>query len=160
LSVVLNLPSPNASSFSPSTTFQLPSPEDVHGYPNTSPAGTPYSPFETIAALVQSPEGGPRTRLLTWSTAPLAAENDGDTFVVSMMNLPRSWHCGTKVFSSQARSVMTLVAGLPLILALVKSGNCVLEWLPQMVPQVTAALGTPALVASAETARLWSSRVI
>ena len=67
---------------------------------------------------------------------------------------------GTKVLSSHARSVMTLVAGLPLILALVKSGYCVFEWLPQMVMQVTASLPTPAFIASAETARLWSSRVI
>src|SRR5581483_8249208 len=104
-----------------------------------------------MAALVQSPAGVPRTRLLTWSMAPLAAEIDDDTFVVSMMNLPRSWQAGTKLFSSQARSVMTLVAGLPLILALVKSGNCVFEWLPQMVTQVTAELGTPALAASAAT---------
>jgi hypothetical protein len=39
---------------------------------------------------------------------------------------------------------MTAVAGFPLIFALVKSGNCVFEWLPQIVTQVTAALGTPA----------------
>ena len=50
-----------------------------------------------------------------------------------MTAAPRFWHCGTNVFSSQARSVMTSVAGLPLILALVKSGYCVFEWLPQMV---------------------------
>src|SRR4029450_167147 len=92
--------------------------------------------------------------------APFAAENDDDTFVVSMMNLPRSWLAGTNVLSSQERSVMTLVAGLPLILALVKSGYCVFEWLPQMVTFVTPSFGTPAFFASAATARLWSSRVI
>ena len=69
--------------------------------------------------------------------APFAAENDDDTFVVSIMNLPRSCVCGTKVFSSQPRSVITLVAGLPPIFALVKSGNCVFEWFPQMVMHVT-----------------------
>ena len=44
---------------------------------------------------------------------------------------------------------MTSVAGLPLILALVKSGYCVLLWLPQMVMQVTSALATPAFLARA-----------
>src|SRR5579883_616128 len=92
--------------------------------------------------------------------APFAAEKDDETFVVSMMNFPRSCVCGTKVFSSHARSVMTLVAGLPPIFALVKSGYCVLEWLPQIVTQVTASFVTPAFAASAETARLWSSRVM
>src|ERR1700722_13317578 len=92
--------------------------------------------------------------------APLAAENEEETLVVSMMNLPRSWHWGTKLFSSHSRSVSSVMADLPLILALVKSGNCVLEWFPQMVMQVTASLGTPAFMASAETARLWSRRVM
>src|SRR5439155_22801105 len=62
--------------------------------------------------------------------------------------------------SSQPRSVMTSATGLPLILAFVKSGYCVFEWLPQMVTHVTASLATPAFFASAATARLWSSRVI
>src|SRR5438105_5696334 len=77
-----------------------------------------------------------------------------------MTAAPRFWHCGTKVFSSQLRSVMTSVAGRPLTFALVKSGYCVLLWLPQMVRHVTASLPTPALRASADTARLWSRRVI
>ena len=55
---------------------------------------------------------------------------------------------------------MTSVAGLPLTRALVKSGYCVLEWLPQMVIRVTASLGTPAFLARAATARLWSRRVM
>src|SRR4029450_4318413 len=92
--------------------------------------------------------------------APFAAENDDDTFVVSMMNLPRSWLAGTNVLSSQERSVMTLVAGLPLILALVKSGYCEFEWFPQMVMHVTASLPTPAVIARAAIARLWSRRVM
>ena len=66
-----------------------------------------------------------------------------------MTAAPRFWHCGTNVFSSQVRSVMTSVAGLPLILALVKSGYCVLLWLPQMVTQVTSSLATPAFFARA-----------
>src|SRR5262249_57609258 len=88
------------------------------------------------------------------------AEKEDDTLVVSMMNLPRSWLAGTNVLSSQARSVMSSVAGLPLIFALVKSGYCVFEWLPQMVTQVTAAFDTAAFMARAEMARLWSRRVI
>src|SRR5438045_2369682 len=92
--------------------------------------------------------------------APLAAENDDETFVVSMMNLPRSWLAGTNVLSSHARSVIVSVTGLPLIFAFVKSGNCVFEWLPQMVMHVTAEFGTPAFSAIAEIARLWSRRVM
>src|SRR5262245_56563823 len=92
--------------------------------------------------------------------APLAAENDEETFVVSMMNFPRSWQPGTKVLSNQVRSGITPVAGLPLIFALVKSGYCVFEWFPQIVMHVTASLPTPAFIASADTARLWSRRVI
>src|SRR3954447_6551428 len=73
---------------------------------------------------------------------------------------PRVWIIDTNVFSSQARSVITSVAGLPLIRALVKSGYWVLLWLPQMVMQVTSALATPAFLARAVRARLWSSRVM
>src|SRR5207253_2890336 len=89
-----------------------------------------------------------------------AAENALDRPRLSMTALPRSWQPLTNDVSSQARSVMTSVATLPLILALVKSGYWVLEWLPQMVMQVTAPLPTFAFFASAPTARLWSSRVI
>ena len=49
---------------------------------------------------------------------------------------------------------------LPLIFALVKSGYCVLLWLPQMVTQVTSSSLTPAFLARALRARLWSSRVM
>src|SRR5215475_3790224 len=77
-----------------------------------------------------------------------------------MTALPRSWQPLTNDVSSQLRSLMTSVAALPLILALVKSGYCVLEWLPQMVMQVTSPLPTPAFFARAATARLWSRRVI
>src|SRR3954447_5311434 len=102
-----------------------------------------------MAELVQSPAGTPRSHDLTWSIAPLAAENAELRPRLLMTALPRSWHAGTKVFSSHARSVMTLVAGLPPIFAFVKSGYCVFEWLPQMVTFVTASFGTPAFFASA-----------
>src|SRR6266567_7013638 len=92
--------------------------------------------------------------------APFAADSAEDAPRALITAAPRFWHCGTKVFSSQARSVMTSVAGLPLILALVKSGYCVLEWLPQMVTLVTSSQPTPAFLARAARARLWSSRVI
>src|SRR5262249_49604118 len=117
-------------------------------------------PSDTSAALVQSFAEVAVSRLLTWSMAPFAAENALDSPRLLITALPRSWHWGTKAVSSQVRSVMTCVAGLPLIFALVKSGCCVFEWLPQMVTQVTASLGTPAFLARAATARLWSSRVI
>src|SRR5690242_1347621 len=73
---------------------------------------------------------------------------------------PRVWIIGTNVVSSQARSVITSGAGLPLIFALVKSGYWVLLWLPQMVTQVTSPALTPAFLARALRALLWSSRVI
>src|SRR5262245_31470926 len=92
--------------------------------------------------------------------APLAADRAELTPRALITAAPRFWHCGTKVFSSQLRSVMTSVAGRPLILALVKSGNCVLLWLPQMVTHVTSALAAPAFLARALRARLWSSRVM
>src|SRR5207302_4346429 len=37
---------------------------------------------------------------------------------------------------------------------------CELEWLPQMVTQVTSSQPTPAFFARASRARLWSSRVM
>src|SRR5260370_22249655 len=77
-----------------------------------------------------------------------------------MAAAPRFCTCGTKVVSSPVRSVMTSGAGLPLIRALVKSGYCVLEGLPQMVTLVTSSQPTPAFLARAARARLWSSRVI
>src|SRR5579859_5074216 len=92
--------------------------------------------------------------------APLAADRAELDPRALITAAPRFWHCGTKVFSSQARSVMTSVAGFPLILALVKSGYCVLLWLPQMVTWVTSSLATPAFLARAVRARLWSRRVM
>src|SRR5205823_9229132 len=107
-----------------------------------------------VAALIQSSAGVALSRLLRWSIAPLAAENAEDKPRFSITVLPRSWHCLTNVPSSQPRSAITSVADLPLILALVKSGNCVFEWLPQMVMHVTASFGTLAFLARAATARL------
>src|SRR5438309_11804647 len=112
------------------------------------------------AALTQSFDGVAVNKLLTWSRAPLAADRAELEPRALMTAAPRFWHCGTKVFSSQFRSVITSVAGFPLTLALVKSGYCVLLWLPQMVTWVTSSLATPAFFARALRARLWSSRVI
>src|SRR5262249_23525374 len=121
---------------------------------------TPYSPFDTVPMLTQSSLGVGCTRLLTWSMAPLAADTAELLPRALITAAPRVWFVGTKVFSSHARSVMTSVAGRPLIRALVKSGYCVLLWLPQMVTRVTSLLPTPAFFASAVRARLWSSLVI
>src|SRR5437868_14358522 len=104
--------------------------------------------------LTQSFAGVGRSRLLTWSRAPLAADSAELLPRALMTAAPRFWHCGTNVFSSQFRSVITSVAGRPLIFALVKSGYCVLLWLPQMVTQVTSSLATPAFFARAGRARL------
>src|SRR4051812_10186640 len=112
------------------------------------------------AALTQSLAGVGCSRLLTWSSAPLAADSAELEPRALMTAAPRFWHCGTNVFSSQARSVITSVAGRPRILALVKSGYCVLLWLPQIVMHVTSALAAPAFFARAVRARLWSSRVM
>src|SRR5438094_8427086 len=117
-------------------------------------AGTPYSPFDTVAMLTQSFAGVTLSRLLRWSMAPLAADRAEDAPRALITAAPRFWHCGTNVFSSQARSVMTSVAGRPLIRAFVKSGNCVLEWLPQIVTWVTSSSATPAFLARALRARL------
>src|SRR5437868_12064100 len=112
------------------------------------------------AALTQSLAGVGCSMLLTWSRAPLAADRAELEPRALMTAAPRFWHCGKKVLSSQARSVMTSVAGRPLILALVKSGYCVLLWLPQMVTWVTSPLLTPAFFVRALRARLWSRRVM
>ena len=77
-----------------------------------------------------------------------------------MTAAPRFWHCGTKVFSSQVRSVMTSVAGLPLILALVKSGILRVAVVAPDGHLVTSSLATPAFLARALRARLWSRRVM
>src|SRR5215471_3503463 len=99
--------------------------------------------------LTQSFADVPLTRLLTWSMAPFAADSADDSPRALMIAAPRFWHPGTNVLSSHARSVMTSGAGRPLIFALVKSGYCVLEWLPQMVTPVTASLPTLAFFAKA-----------
>src|SRR6266852_8767293 len=112
------------------------------------------------AELAQSFADVPDSHVLTWSSAPFAADRAELEPRLSMTAAPRFWHCGTKTVSSQLRSVMTSVAGRPLILALVKSGYCVLLWLPQMVSWVTSSLATPAFLARALRARLWSRRVI
>src|SRR5262249_30206603 len=123
-------------------------------------AGTPYSPFETVAALTQSPAGVACSQLRAWSSAPFAADIAELLPRALITAAPRFWHCGTDTVSIPARSVITSGAGRPLIFAFVKSGYCVLEWLPQMVTHVTAPLLTPAFFARAERARLWSSRVM
>src|SRR5262245_30294939 len=110
--------------------------------------------------LTQSPAGVGLSRLLTWSMAPVAAETAEREPRALITAAPRVWIIGPTVLSSQPRSVMTSVAGRPWILALVKSGYWVLEWLPQMVTLVTRALATPAFFARAVRARLWSRRVM
>ncbi len=55
---------------------------------------------------------------------------------------------------------MTSAAGLPAIVALVKSANIVGEWLPKMMMSSTSVRATPAFCASWACARFWSSRVI
>src|SRR5262245_48571416 len=107
-----------------------------------------------MAALNQSPGGVGVSRLLMWSMAPLAAEKAELALRAAITAAPRFCTAGTNVLSSHARSVITSVARRPLIFALVKSGNWVLLWLPQMVTQVTASSGTPAFLASMVRARL------
>src|SRR6516162_5281695 len=104
--------------------------------------------------LTQSSAGVGRSRLLTWSMAPLAADSADDSPRALMIAAPRFWHCGRNVSSSHLRSVTTSVAGRPLTLAFVKSGYCVLLWLPQIVTWVTSSLATPAFFANALRARL------
>src|SRR5262245_17417755 len=94
-----------------------------------------------------------------WSTVPLAALHALDEPRALITAAPRVCTIGTNFSSSHARSVITSVAFLPLITALVKSGYCVAEWLPQIVTFFTASLPTPAFFARALRARLWSSRV-
>src|SRR5438270_14096299 len=99
------------------------------------------------AALTQSLAGVGWSKLLTWSRAPLAADRAELEPRALITAAPRFWHCGTKTFSSQLRSVMTSVSGRPLVLAFVKSGYCVLLWLPAIVIWVTSSLATPAFFA-------------
>src|SRR5262245_58100525 len=106
------------------------------------------------AELGQSLAGVGCSQLLTWSRAPLAADMAELEPRALMAAATAFWQCGTKVASSQARSVMTSVASLPFMRALVKSGYCVLLWLPQMVTWVTSSLATPAFLARALRARL------
>src|SRR4051812_7998427 len=112
------------------------------------------------AELVQSPPVVPLIQVFTWSIAPFAADRALDSPRALITAAPRGCTAGTNVCSSHARSVTDSVAGLPLTFALVKSGYWVFEWLPQMVMHDTAPFGTPAFLARAATARLWSSRVI
>src|SRR5437763_12789264 len=105
------------------------------------------------AELVQSPPGVPLIHVLTWSIDPFAADRALDSPRALMTAAPRVCTAGTNVCSSHARSVTDAVAGLLLILALVKSGYWVFEWFPQMVMHETAPFGTPAFLARAATAR-------
>src|SRR5215213_6681597 len=100
------------------------------------------------AALVQSPPVVPLSHVFTWSMAPLAADRALDSPRALITAAPRVCTIGTNVCSSQARSVMLSVAGLPLIRAFAKSGYWVFEWFPQMVTFDTAPFGTPAFLAS------------
>ena len=65
------------------------------------------------------------------------------------MNSSRYQACGTRVS-----------AGAPATVACARSGNCVAEWLPQIVTPRISVTGTCAFAASCARARLWSSRVI
>src|SRR5215475_2832712 len=96
----------------------------------------------------------------TLSTTALAALAALDAPRALMMAAPR---CCTELMNSplsHASSLMTSVTGLPLILACLKSGYCVEEWLPQTARLVTAVMSTPAFFASWDLARFSSRRVI
>ena len=69
-------------------------------------------------------------RSRTWSIAALAAEAADDRPRAAMIAAPRLPTVGRNSFSSQASSPMTSRAGLPPIVAWVKSANIVGEWLP------------------------------
>src|SRR5947199_6413509 len=104
----------------------MPLPVTAAGVANPQPGGDPDLPLEAARAPAQSLAGVACSRLLTWSKAPLPADTAELEPRALMTAAPRFWHCGTKVFSSHGRSVMTSVAGRPLIFAFVKSGYCVL----------------------------------
>ena len=61
---------------------------------------------------------------------------------------PRFWTVGKKVVLNQSASLITSAAIFPLIVAWAASGNCVDEWLPQMMTFFTLATSVPALLAS------------
>src|SRR5215469_7615525 len=96
----------------------------------------------------------------TLSTTALAALAALEAPRALIIAAPRCWTVEINSPLSQASSLMTSVADLPLTLALVKSGYWVAEWLPQMVMLVTAVTSTPAFLASWALARFSSRRVM
>ncbi len=119
-----------------------------------SPSGTPYSPRETTPADVQPRAGSvPRTQSRTWSSAAWAADATDEEPRTSMISAPRLATRGTNTSSSHGStasappSTSASASGTAIrapgsvacrTVACVTSGNCVAEWLPQIVRSAMA----------------------
>src|SRR5688572_2937080 len=98
--------------------------------------------------------------LFTESMMAAAAEPADDCPRAVMIAAPRCWISLRKSPFNQASSPITSVAGRPLMVALLKSGYWVAEWLPQIGMFLTSVTGTFAFLASWNLARFWSNRTI
>ena len=139
---------------------------DSTGNDETSPSGTPYDPSETTAALVH-PFEVPSTQSCTWSIVALAADPTEDEPRTSMISAPRFATRGMKWSTSHSRAASgpprrwdsSADTDWPPAVACETSGNCVAEWLPQIVRLRSSPTGVPTVGASCPSARLWSSLV-
>ena len=91
------------------------------------------------------------------SLITLAADMALLSFLAAMTAAPLFCTVGTNSVSSQLWSTATAA---PLQVAWLASGNCVLEWLPQMVTLLMAEMGWSSLAASWAAARFWSSLIV
>ena len=90
-----------------------------------------------------------------WSAAALAADIADDSFRAAMTAAPRFW-----INWMNWSSCPPNATDLPLIKALLTSGNWVEEWFPQMMTRETSLTATLFLAANWLMARFWSKRVI
>ena len=95
-----------------------------------------------------------------WSDAAFAADMAELNFLAAMTEAPLFWTVGRKVVFNHSSSLTTSGAGLPPMVALAASGNCVEEWLPQMMTFLTLVTAAPVLRANWAAARFWSNLVM
>src|ERR1700754_2754803 len=136
----------NSPTSRPSTILEEPSPVTLTGNEEMMPSSTPYWPPDGTA--IDTRPSAPRTQSWTWSIAALAAEAADDAPRASMIAAPRLPTLGRYSFSYQAMSSTASTAGLPLTVALNRSGNIVGEWLPQMTRFSMSVSGMASLDAS------------
>src|SRR5215813_11648987 len=112
-----------------------------------TPGAMPYEPSDGTAIDTQSPSAVPCAHVRMWSIAADAADAADDAPRALMIAAPRC--CTIGMNSSRYHACGTRdSAGLPPAVACARSGNCVAEWLPQMVTRAMSVTCVPVFAAS------------